>query len=195
MAKTTKTTDTAKAGTARIGAPRTDRMVEERDPLQSYPTAVPGKEGSADRNTISFIEGDVLAGEYVLSKKCISENFLGNKRDENGDKYRMLHVLRDGSGMKFGLWGVGQLDLVLPSLRVGQYIEVEYLGVAEKPLKAGQNPPHLFKFRSDEDIIVDTDSALSADNWEELPEATPGVIQGAAATQAAATTPASARRF
>lgn len=114
----------------------------EIDPFESIPTVVPGKPG--------FETGRTIAGFFVRTKRVVSDTFTAGKIDpDTGETYRDLHILRDtASNQMFGIWSVGQLGAAMKGLEAGDYIEIENKGLAEKPLKKGQNPPHLFGFRA-----------------------------------------------
>ncbi len=100
-------------------------------------TFAPGKEG--------FLEGETLAGHYVESRTVVSPKLINGSRD--------LHVLRDLDGALFGIWGVGQLNSVLPRLARNQYVTITLTGKAEKALKAGQSPPYQFNIESDQPLL------------------------------------------
>lgn len=128
------------------------------DPFETPPSVVPGKPG--------FEEGETLCGNYLRTKRIYSNKFKGNKRDSQNRKYRDLHIFTDiVTGEKFAIWGVGQLDKVLPMLRKpvdgkpGQYLELTYTGLATESLVEGQNPPHTFEFATAEGETLNADSA------------------------------------
>lgn len=135
-----------------LGAPTADAPagLAVRSTLDEIPCFVPGQAG--------FEVGDIKAGTYVRTKKVVSNKFNNPKYDKKGKPYRLQHQLKMSNGKRFGIWGVSTLDHTLPSLKVGQYIAVKYLGVADKPLKEKQSPPHTFEFSSDQDIEHNPDA-------------------------------------
>lgn len=161
-----------------VGARDAKRVVKALDPFESIPTFMPGKEGSEEYNSLSFLKGTTVAGYYVRTKTIVSDKFEAGKTNANGETYRLLHILRDPSGQLFGIWGVGALDTVLPRLRQpsvlngverqGQYIEITYAGLADKPLKKGMAAPHQFEYASDEAIELEP---VADEVVEDLPEA------------------------
>lgn len=149
---------------------------EESALWEEIPTVVPDKPG--------FEQGSTLYGVYLGSRRVYSDKF------QNSKGYRVLHTLESlapdpqtGKAQKYGIWGVGGLDAILPRLDKGTKLGIRYDGVAEKALKKGQNPPHQFTYlsvagshfavdMSREPVIVDSkmpDKAISdraADNAE-----------------------------
>jgi hypothetical protein len=117
----------------------TEQQLKEVDPLQNLVTFVPGKPG--------YEAGQILAGHYVGTKRVYSEKFTAGKKDKDGRQYRDLHILRNPKNGKFGIWSVGSLGFVMEKMAPNELISIEYVGLAEKALKPGQNPPHVFKFR------------------------------------------------
>jgi hypothetical protein len=91
-----------------------------------------------------FEAGTTLAGVYENTKKVVSEKLTTSKRDENGRKYRLLHVFRDAENNAFGIWGTGILDALMKSVSVGNIVAVTYKGRAAEPLQKGQQPPMEF---------------------------------------------------
>jgi len=124
------------------------RTAKEVNPFENIPSFVPGKNLTAGRT---------LAGLYVRTKRVVSDKLTAGKRDPiTGKRFRDLHILRDArSGAKFGVWSVGQLGAVVPFLKVGQYVELEYLGLAEKSIRPGQSPAHEFKIRAEGEVEID----------------------------------------
>lgn len=108
--------------------------------LENIPTLMPAKEG--------FEVGKTLAGYFVETRKVVSDKLTTSKRDENGDKFAYLHVIRDAKGQKFGIWGKGQLDGLMKNVRAEQFVAITYLGIADAPLQRGQSAPHLFEVRA-----------------------------------------------
>ncbi len=108
--------------------------------LENIPTLMPAKEG--------FEIGKTLAGYFVETRKVVSDKLTTSKRDENGDKYAFLHVLRDANNNKFGIWGKGQLDGLMKAVRPEQFVAITYKGVADAPLQKGQSAPHVFEVRA-----------------------------------------------
>lgn len=139
---------------------------KEVDPFERMPTMNPGKPG--------FEEGQTRAGIYVRTKRVVSDAFAAGKIDpKTGEKYRLLHVLRNRAGDKvFGIWSVGQLGAAMQCLNEGDYIEITYTGVGE-PLRKGQSGPHTFKFRGTRPdgskLVFDWDKITSAHDDEEMP--------------------------
>jgi len=91
-----------------------------------------------------FEAGITHTGIFVLSKKVVSQKLTTGKKDENGNRYRMLHVLKDAAGNNYGIWGTGVLDALLKSVSAGKVIAVTYTGRATKALQPGQQPPMEF---------------------------------------------------
>jgi hypothetical protein len=121
------------------GAPNAKRAVRAVNPFERNPAYVPGKPG--------FEKGVTLAGTYVGTQVARSNKLTTSKRDLQGNKYRLIHTFRtdDAKAMAFDIWSVGQLDVTVPRLAVGQYCAITYLGRADKPLRAGESPSHEFK--------------------------------------------------
>lgn len=161
---TNKVTKTEGADLSKIGMVVAQRTAKEVDPFENTPTFVPGKNLAAGR---------VLAGLYIRTKRVFSEKLTAGKIDpKTGRRYRDLHVLEDAtSGQKFGIWSTGQLAAVLPRLSEGQYVEIEYTGLATKSLKPGQSPAHQFKVRVEGQLndlpAYEDDSALDTGRVEQ----------------------------
>lgn len=128
--------------------------LKETDPFEEIPTFTPGKPG--------FEEGRSFAGNFCYTKRVYSEKFLAGKKDQDGKKYRDLHVLEDKNGKKFGLWSVGQLGFMFSKVEAGQYIKVVYDGKSEAALKPGQSPSHNFKFYIKEDHKTASDNNIQS---------------------------------
>lgn len=122
-------------------------QLEEVDPLQNIVTFVPGKPGW----TVGMKKSGVLVG----TKRVFSEKFTAGKKDENGKKYRDLHILRHPQHGLFGIWSVGTLGYALekPEM-IGRFIVIEYTGLGEA-LKVGQSAPHTFKFLNEKNKVLD----------------------------------------
>lgn len=91
-----------------------------------------------------FEAGATLAGIFIQTKKVVSEKLTTSKRDENGRKYRLLHVFKDAEDNAYGIWGTGVLDALMKSVTVGKIVAVTYKGRAAEPLQKGQQPPMEF---------------------------------------------------
>jgi hypothetical protein len=115
-----------------------EQNLEETDPFENIPTFTPGKPG--------FEDGRTFAGTFVANKTIYSEKFTAGKKDKDGKTFRILHILEDKNGKKFGLWSVGQLGYMFSKTEIGQYVKVRYDGKAAEALKAGQSPSHEFTF-------------------------------------------------
>ncbi len=168
-AKAAPATENAAAGAAPDAAPEVDmsqfglpgqnRSVKDVNPFENIPSFVPGK---------NLEPGRTLAGTYLRTKRVVSDKLTAGKRDANGKRYRDLHILKDArTGAKFGVWSVGQLGAVIPFLKVGQYVEMEYLGLAEKSIRPGQSPAHEFKIRAEGEVEIDQAAVAEL---EDLPE-------------------------
>lgn len=125
-----------------IGGSDSSRTVKEQDPFENLPSFVPDKNWKVGRK---------LCGRVVGSKRIFSDKFTAGKL-VNGKMSRMRHILEDTKGQKFVLWGVGALDVIMDRVVPGQYVEIEFKGRAEKPLKAGQTPPYVFGVFSDQPL-------------------------------------------
>lgn len=121
----------AQFDTSKLGAGR--KVELEGDLICEF---VPDKPG--------FEVGTTHTGVFVLSKKVVSQKLTTGKKDENGNRYRMLHVLKDAAGNNYGIWGTGVLDALLKSVNAGKVISVTYTGRAAKALQPGQQPPMEF---------------------------------------------------
>lgn len=141
MAKTQekKTDELVQDTYENIGGSDAGRTVKEQDPFENLPSFVPDKNWKVGRK---------LCGRVVGSKRIFSDKFTAGKM-VNGKMSRMRHILEDKNGQKFVLWGVGALDVIMDRVVAGQYVEIEFKGRAEKPLKAGQTPPYTFGIWSD----------------------------------------------
>ena len=138
--------------------------LKEVNPFESIPTLTPGKPG--------LEAGATVGGYYVRTKRVYSDKFVTSKRDNDGRKYRDLHILRDvATGKNFGIWGVGQLDFTMQLVAPNQLIEITYEGKAEKALRPGESPAHSFSFRG-------VDATIDA---EKLAMMEAGVVAPAAA--------------
>ena len=110
------------------------------DPTANIPCLVPGKPG--------FEIGKTLAGYYQRTNRIFSDKFTAGKTDAaTGKNCRDQHIFKDANGLVFGIWSVGSLGYVLPKLAANTFVAITYDGVAEKALKAGQNPPHEFTYQ------------------------------------------------
>lgn len=116
-----------------------NREVKAQDPFENLPSFVPDKNWKVGRK---------LCGRVIGSKRIFSDKFSAGKMVD-GKMSRMRHILEDVKGNKFVLWGVGALDVVMSRVAPGQYIELEFKGKADQPLKAGQSAPYVFGVFSD----------------------------------------------
>lgn len=132
---------TATPPPAGLGKPNTKRETRTADPFEQNPAFVPGKPG--------FEKGAVLAGLYVGTTVARSNKFRTNLKDAQGRKCRLVHTLRtdDAKAQAFDIWSVGKLNVTLPRLKAGQYVEVTYLGLGDKALREGESPSHEFAFK------------------------------------------------
>lgn len=140
-----------------IGGSDTSRTnLKEQDPFENLPSFVPDKNWKVGRK---------LCGRVVGSKRIFSDKFQAGKMVD-GKMSRMRHILEDVKGNKFVLWGVGALDVIMSRVVPGQYIEIEFKGKAEKPLKPGQSVPYVFGIFSDTPLR-DPDATAEAEAAEE----------------------------
>lgn len=103
-------------------------------------------------------QGRTLAGKFISTKMIFSDKFTAGRIDpKTGKMCRARHILEDAKGNKFVIWGVGTLNVVMARLRPNQYVELTYIGRAEKALKAGQTPPYTFTVKSNQEML-DLDS-------------------------------------
>lgn len=162
MAKATKnnnvTDEAARNIDSDIGALPVELQakLEVVDVLDSMPTFVPAKPG--------FEIGKTLAGYYLGTKRVISDKFTAGKTNDEGEKYRDLHMLKDAKGRAFGIWSVGQLGFIMRRVSVGQLVAVTYEGRLEAAIKPGQQPPHNFTIQAQGGLLPD----LGEDTNEEL---------------------------
>lgn len=128
------------------------------DPMQAIPTVVPNKEG--------FMKGTTLAGYYLRTDRVYSEKFTAGKREAGtGRKYRDLHVFKDAKNIIFGIWSVGTLGFALKKVQPNTFIAITYLGVADKALRQGESPAHMFKY---EGVNLDLSGrAIDSDDKDE----------------------------
>jgi hypothetical protein len=99
---------------------------------------VPDKEG--------FLVGTVIVAKYIATKRVVSDKLTTSKKDDNGDKFRNLHSFEDATGVRFGIWGTGMLDLYLKqSAKENDILSIKYTGRAAEPLQKGQQPPMEFE--------------------------------------------------
>jgi len=126
-----KTASIAQFDVSKLGA---GRKVELEGDLSTE--FVPDKAG--------FEAGVTLTGVFAYTKKVVSDKLTTSKRDEAGNKYRNLHVLKDAAGNAFGIWGTGVLDALLKSVTAGKIVAITYKGRAAQPLQKGQQPPMEF---------------------------------------------------
>lgn len=91
-----------------------------------------------------FTAGITLTGIFVNTKKVVSDKLTTSKRDENGKKFRNLHILKDAEGKPFGIWGTGVLDVLMKSVTAGKIVGITYKGRAKEALQQGQQPPMEF---------------------------------------------------
>lgn len=68
------------------------------------------------------------------------------QEDADGNTYSDRLVLQSTSGKQFAIWHTNWTRNQSMSLIEGDYVELEYKGQAEKPLKKGQKPPHIVEF-------------------------------------------------
>lgn len=92
-----------------------------------------------------FEAGVTHTGIYLYSKKVVSEKLTTGKRDENGNRYRMLHIFKDAANNSYGIWGTGVLDALIKGVAVGKIVAIKYVGRAAQPLQKGQQPPMEFE--------------------------------------------------
>jgi hypothetical protein len=118
--------------------------LEVVDVLDSMPTFVPAKPG--------FEIGKTLAGYYVGTKKVVSDKFTAGKVDDQGNKYRLLHMFKDTKGRNFGIWSVGQLAFVMTRVNLNQLVAITYEGRAAESIKPGQAAPHEFTIQAEGEL-------------------------------------------
>jgi len=138
--QTTPTTQTAiPANLGQISKAELEKLTSLNS-LESMPLLMAGKEG--------FEAGKTYAGNFIETRKIVSDKLTTSKRDvETGKPMAYLHVFRDSSGNKYGIWGKGQLDGIMKNIKVDQFVAVTYVGLADAPLKKGQSIPHVFEVR------------------------------------------------
>ena len=129
------------------------------EPLKKYPVANVGFGVSEDfPDSLSFVQGEILHGKYMLTKRVYSESFNNPKIEKiTGRGYRDQHVFQDAEDQTFGIWNVGVLGNILTRVKRGTVLAIRYDGLAAEPLKKGQNPPHTFTFLTEDgkNLIVD----------------------------------------
>lgn len=104
-------------------------------------TYVPDKASTEDGT--SFLKGETLIGRFIRTKLVISDKIQG-KIQADGRKGRNLHIFSYANGEEFGIWGTGNLDLLMKQIVEGDLVSITYQGRADKPLKPNQAPPMLF---------------------------------------------------
>jgi len=152
--KTKAELDALKTGFLSAPADLNTDAVKESKPFETIPTMVPNKP--------PFLKGTIVWGTYRGTKRIYSDKFSNPKIDGQGRTYRDMHLMENEAGDKVGIFSVGSLGAALPRLEKGTFLGIRYDGIAEKPIKRGQQPPHEFTF-------LGKDSAIEVD-WNREPQ-------------------------
>jgi hypothetical protein len=160
--------------------------LDEVDPLRGIDAAYnAGQDG--------FLAGTTKVGEYLGTKLCVSTKEKHSTWKLHPDPemarrdkvVRHLHHFRvvgkDGEIGRsvFGIWSAGCLDAVLKRVPRNSLLAITYEGLSEKPLKAGQSAPHLFKVRGRGIEYKITDLDAYDDNGQDVTETEAGAASAA----------------
>lgn len=162
-------------------APKDIGDLEEVTSSLEIPTFQAGKPGFETGETK---RGYFLGTKTVLSTKQKKSKWKQHPGSSAGVVFRLQHKFLTADGTVIGIWNAGMLDNTcknvrrpgrdplgnasdLPQYAKGQYLEVTYTGLAEASLKEGDNAPHTFKYKSNEELVgggsdVDDDAVVVA---------------------------------